>query len=180
MAPATFTQTQQSADPCATPSAAVRLPGTWKLVPGRAITLEPREEGTLKVAHGQVWATYDGPHRGPRNNLGDHIVGMGGQLRIRAGERVVVESWGTKSAAYFSWDPLPVRVQVSEPNFARVMQPLADLRLAVVFGLQAIGRLATGVAVIALESIGRRRVVAVGAHAFNPPCAPCGPTRALG
>ena len=168
MAYETLTQTQQSL-----PSA--RLPGTWKLAAGRAITLEPREEGTLRVAHGQLWATYDGPHRGARNNMGDHIVGAGGQLHVRPGERLVVEAWGNRATAYFSWDPLPVRVAVTRQNLARVLQPLADLRLALVFGAGAAGRLVAGLVALGLEAIGRRRPIAVG-HAFNPPCVTCGPT----
>ena len=70
MASQMLSQTQQS-------TAASALPGTWKLAAGRAITLEPREAGVVKVAHGQVWATYDGPHSGPSNDLGDHLVGVG-------------------------------------------------------------------------------------------------------
>jgi len=38
-------------------------------------------------------------------------VRAGGELRVRAGQRLVVEAWDAKAPAYFSWDPLPVRVQ---------------------------------------------------------------------
>src|SRR5262245_50390417 len=47
------------------------LPGTWKLAAGRAITLQPLENGVLRVAHGVMWATADGPHDGPPNDQGD-------------------------------------------------------------------------------------------------------------
>ena len=40
------------------------LPGTWKLGRGRAITLRPTTDGILRIAHGRVWATVDGPHGG--------------------------------------------------------------------------------------------------------------------
>src|SRR4051812_48802763 len=109
---------------------APRLPGTWKLPAGRALTLQPREGGRLKVAHGQLWATYDGPHRGPLNDLGDRIVGAGEELQLRAGQRLVIEPWNGDSPAYFSWDPALAERSMRAPNFAGVVQPLADLRLA--------------------------------------------------
>src|SRR4051812_37745671 len=108
MASQTLTQTQQS-------TAAPALAGTWKLAAGRAITLEPRDTGTVRVAHGQLWATYDGPHAGALNEMGDHILGAGQQLRLRAGQRLVVESSANGAPAYFSWDPLPQVARASAP-----------------------------------------------------------------
>jgi hypothetical protein len=145
----TLTQTQQS-------PAAPALPGTWKLAAGRAITLRPREPGILRVAHGQLWVTFDGPHSGPRNDLGDHFIGVGEQLRLRAGQRLVVEAWNDGAPAYFSWDPLPARSEV--PRLAAVVQPLADLRLAWSFGAGAVVRLVAGLAGLAWGAVaGRRR-----------------------
>jgi hypothetical protein len=146
MASQTLTQMQQSSSPA--------LPGTWKLAVGRAITLEPREAGTLKVAHGQVWATYDGPHRGALNDLGDHIVGVGEQLRLRPGQRLVVEAANGGQPAYFSWDPLPQ--PVAAPRLARLVQPLADLRLALALGAGAAGRLVAGLAGLAWDLVAGR------------------------
>jgi DUF2917 family protein len=145
----TLTQTQQS-------PAAPALPGTWKLAAGRAITLHPRESGVLRVAHGQLWVTFDGPHAGPPNDLGDHFVGVGEQLRLRPGQRLVAEAWNGEAPAYFSWDPLPFRSE--SPRFAAVVQPLADLRLAWAFGAGAFARLVTGLAGLAWGAVvGRGR-----------------------
>ncbi|MES2632216.1 MAG: DUF2917 domain-containing protein [Pseudomonadota bacterium] len=137
-------------------STAASLPGTWKLSHGRAITLQPREEGTFKVAHGQVWVTWDGPHNGAGNQSGDHFVSTGQTLRVRAGERLVVESsnWTQRSPSYFSWEPLPARVRSTAPRINAVTQPLADLRLAVAFGGRALARLAAGVAALAWGAVG--------------------------
>ena len=148
MAAQTLTQTHQSLS--------TALPGTWKLAAGRAITLQPREPGTLRVAHGQVWATYDGPHAGPLNDLGDHVVGMGERLQVLAGQRVVVEAWSADTPAYFSWDPLPVPVRIAAPRLAPVIQPLADLRMALGMGAGAIGRLVAGLAGLAWELVAGR------------------------
>ncbi len=146
----TLTQMQQSA---ATPA----LPGTWKLPAGCAITFQPREAGILRVAHGQLWATFDGPHSGPLNDLGDHVIGAGERLQLRAGQRLVVEAWKTQAAAYFSWDPLPLATRMAAPRVAAVVQPLADLRLAFAFGAGAAVRLVKGLGALAWEVLAARR-----------------------
>jgi hypothetical protein len=166
MASQTLSQTQQS-------SSSLALPGTWKLATGRAITFQPREAGILRVAHGQMWATFDGPHGGPLNDLGDHVIGTGGELRVRAGQRLVVEAWDAKAPAYFSWDPLPARVRVSAPRVAQVLQPLSDLRLALALGAGAVGRLAAGLAGLAWDLVARRGREGLADCAFNAEVRAC-------
>jgi hypothetical protein len=156
MAPHTHPLTHQS-----TPT----LPGTWKLAAGRAITLQPVEAGTVRVAHGRLWATYDGPHHGALNDLGDHVAGVGDRLFVRAGQRLVIQAWDRGAPAYFSWDPAPAPVRVRAVSFAPVLQPLADLRLALAIGVRAIGRLVVGVGRLA------RDVVAPPPQPACPTCA---------
>lgn len=136
-------------------STSASLPGTWKLAPGQAITLQPREQGTFKVAHGRVWVTRDGPHRGAGNQLGDQFVTAGQTLRLRAGERLVMESfnWTRRTPSYFSWEPSPEPARALAPRTSAVTQPLADLRLAIAFGGHAIARLASGLAGLAWTSL---------------------------
>lgn len=129
----------------------VALPGTWKLARGRAITLRPATNGVLRVAHGRVWATVDGPHgAGPRDS-GDHVLEVGRSMWVRAGQRVVLEAWNPAGAAYFSWDPVlapapqPAGARRPRLNLAPVLQPLADLRMALGMAAGAFGRLAVGV-----------------------------------
>lgn len=88
------------------PTAGV-LAGFWKLTPDRAVTLVPGEAGVLRVTHGQVWATLDGPHHGPANDWGDLVLRSGQQLKLTPGQHVVVESYGdaVNESAYFSWEP---------------------------------------------------------------------------
>lgn len=166
MASQTLTQTHQSLS-------AQALPGTWKLAAGRAITLQPREAGILRVAHGRMWATYDGPHSGPLNDLGDHVIGTGGHLRLRAGQRLVVEAWDGQSPAYFSWDPLPAPARVSALRLARVVQPLSDLRLALVLGAGAAGRLFAGLAGLAWELVAGRGRDGLADCAFSAEARAC-------
>ncbi|MBC5764870.1 DUF2917 domain-containing protein [Ramlibacter albus] len=118
-------------------SAAPALPGTWKLGAGRAITLQPLQDGILRVAHGTLWATFDGPHEGTPRAMGDHFVEVGDTVRIAAGERVVVEPWGRNHSAYFTWDPIVAPARLPRIRFADVMKPLADLRIAVALGVHA-------------------------------------------
>jgi hypothetical protein len=166
MASQTLSQTQQS-------SSSLALPGTWKLAAGRAITFQPREAGILRVAHGQMWATFDGPHGGPLNDLGDHVIGTGGELRVRAGQRLVVEAWDAKTPAYFSWDPLPARVPVTAPRLAQVLQPLSDLRLALALGAGAVGRLAAGLAGLVWDLVAGRGRAGLADCSFNAEARAC-------
>jgi hypothetical protein len=135
-------------------SPATALPGTWKLARGRAITLRPATNGILRIAHGRVWATVDGPHGLTPADAGDHVLEVGRSMYVRVGQRVVIEAWNPRGAAYFTWDPVfaPVGVAVASPrlNFGHVLQPLADLRAA--FGLAggAFGRLLVGIGRLAM------------------------------
>ena len=81
--------------------------GTWRLQCGQALTLRPSQSGVLWVVAGGLWATGDGPHRGPANGRGDRLLAAGERLSVRAGERLVVEAVGRGASARFGWDPLP-------------------------------------------------------------------------
>lgn len=154
-AASSFAPTLQSAP-------AAPLPGTWKLARGRAVTLRPVSDGILRVAHGRVWATIDGPHGAGPHDCGDHVLEVGRSMYVRAGQRVVIETWSRETASYFAWDPVvaaaPQRAGVPRVNVAVVLQPLADLRAAVGLGLRALGQLAGGVAHLAWDMVraGRR------------------------
>lgn len=133
---------------------ATALPGTWKLARGRAVTLRPANDGILRVAHGRVWATFEGRHGLSPEESGDHFLEHGRSLFVRAGQQVVIESWNPGgSASYFAWDPVFVPESAATAQrrlqIAGVMQPLADLRLA--FGLAggAFVRLLVGIARLA-------------------------------
>jgi len=126
---------------------ATALPGTWKLARGRAVTLRPATDGIVRVAHGRVWATVDGPHGVTPDDAGDHILQAGRSMYVRAGQRVVLEAWNASGASYFAWDPVfegapAARVRL---NLSTVLQPLADLRLAAAIALRASGQLGVGI-----------------------------------
>ncbi|MCG2591359.1 DUF2917 domain-containing protein [Ramlibacter sp. XY19] len=127
------------------PAAAPALPGTWKLAKGRALTLQPRTNGILRIAHGRVWATVDGPHGVTPTDSGDHILELGRSMWVRPGQRVVIEAWNATGPSYFSWDPVFEPIKVKAPrrrvDFAAALLPLADLRTALVLAGDALRRL---------------------------------------
>jgi hypothetical protein len=144
-------------------SGADALSGCWKLGKGRALTLRPSQPGVLRIAHGQVWITFNNAHQDDGVRGGDHFLGAGEELKLLPGQVLVMESWHVAGAspAYFSWDPLPAaagvalaspsrhalaRRAVSLPWRAGVTQPLRDLRGALGLAAAASGRLAFGLA----------------------------------
>lgn len=144
-------------------SGADALSGCWKLGSGRALTLRPTEAGVLRIAHGQVWLTFDNAHQDDGVRGGDHFLGAGEELKLLPGQVLVMESWHAAGAApaYFSWDPLPATAgvalalssrhalaqrAVALPWRAGVAQPLRDLRGALGLAAAASGRLAFGLA----------------------------------
>ncbi|MGQ2980626.1 MAG: DUF2917 domain-containing protein [Polaromonas sp.] len=147
-------------------SGADALSGCWKLGSGRALTLRPTEAGLLRIAHGQVWLTFNNANQDDGVRGGDHFLGAGEEIKLLPGQVLVMESWHAASAspAYFSWDPLPASTGVvlarpsrhalaqralSLPWRAGVAQPLRDLRGALGLAATASGRLAFGLAGVA-------------------------------
>ena len=135
---------------------AARRAGAWKLLPRRSLTLRPREHGVLRVAEGQLWATLDGPHAGSGRGLGDLVIDAGGSLRLRPGQRVVIESTRSDTAAWFAWDLAPEPRIVPLPCWQPVLQSWRDLRGAMALSGRAAGRLVAALVVIALASLPRR------------------------
>jgi len=130
---------------------AAALPGTWKLARGRAVTLRPATDGILRIAHGRVWATVDGPHGRAPDDSGDHVLQAGRSMYVRAGQRVVIEPWNASGASYFAWDPVYATALAASPclNMAVVLQPLADLRMAMGLAGRALGQLGHGLVQLA-------------------------------
>jgi len=123
--------------------------GCWQLMPGRAVSLLPREAGVLRIAHGQVWATVDGPRVGHGNESGDQFLQAGQQLAVGAGQRLVFEPWGgaQESPVYFEWAPEAAAVTVSASCWqVNVVQPLRDLGRSLLMAGHALGRLVMGLA----------------------------------
>ncbi len=103
------------------------LPGCWTLARDRAITLDARQSGYLRIAHGAVWATLDGPHlQGAANEWGDQVLRSGARIRLASGQQIVLESYplAANEEACFSWEPEVSEPAPSMPVRARVAQRL--------------------------------------------------------
>lgn len=81
---------------------------THSLSVSEALTLCPREPGVLRVIHGRIWATIDLDRNSSVADAGDHFVVPGQDLRLRAGQRVVLEAWPEKGQGPVQWQWLSV------------------------------------------------------------------------
>ena len=164
--------------------------GSWKLAGGCAVTLRDDRAAVLRITHGSVWATVDGPHAGPANNQGDLFLKEGERLRLRPGQRVVIEPWRSSTpcassvseSVYFSWDPAPqatplprnagASVNAGAPAGSRMqvalVYPLRDFGLALKMAGQALGRLVWGIAGLS-EFLTAGRGRALPCMESNPP-----------
>lgn len=90
---ATGRSMSRNAPPAICPLRRLGLAGSWVLPPGQAVTLQSADDSALQVTQGRIWATLDGPHSGPANDLGDVVLQAGERLALRAGQRVVIEAF---------------------------------------------------------------------------------------
>ena len=108
----------------------------WRLEAGRAISLRTRDDGVLRVVRGQIWATLDETPVGPAHESGDHFLGPGQQLSVRAGRHLVIESA----------DGLPVHfVWLAQCPSGSTWQALRELGHAAALTGRALTRLLAGV-----------------------------------
>lgn len=153
--------------------------GCWKLTPGRALSLRPRQHSLLQIAQGSVWITLGGasptdlpgglpadlPRGGP-----DHVLQAGDRLVVAAGQHLVMEVWSPAGQCgeevAFQWTEAPVVLPSVQGRRAQrpraawecgVVQPLHDLGRAVAQAFSAGGRLALGVTRFALVWIANPR-----------------------
>lgn len=80
--------------------------GTWRLDPGQALRLQPKQGGTLRVAAGTLWATGDRPPDPTSGQGADQLLAAGDAVRVGPGERLVLEAVGDSAPARFDWDPV--------------------------------------------------------------------------
>jgi len=161
--------------------------GCWKLNPGRALSLHPREHGVLAIAQGRVWVTLRGPSLAGlpadlRSDLpmclADYVLHAGERLVVAPGQHVVMEAWSPSGtppeAVAFEWVAQPAAAQAQgllRPGVeweCSVALPLRDLMQALGQGGRAVGqagvqvlgagsRLAIGIARFALFRIAAPR-----------------------
>lgn len=120
------------------------IAGSWQLAPGRALSLYPRGEGLLRITRGRAWVTLDLRPGAPRDEAGDHCLGAGEQLRVRAGRHVVFESLDP-APLWFEWVPVPVSEQLPvTPLTLPLAQAWSEFWQATRLTLRALLRLLRG------------------------------------
>jgi len=93
-----------------------------------ALALRPRAAGLLRVTQGRIWATIDLDSRRTLADAGDHFIAPGHDLRLRAGQRVVLEAWPIKGQASVQWQWLPVATEMKCSRWQnQLAEPLRDL-----------------------------------------------------
>jgi hypothetical protein len=141
--------------------------GFWKLLPGRALSLQPRQAGLLRVVQGQVWVTLGVSPHGARNELGDYFLRAGEQLAISPRQQVVMEPFdhAQEQAAFFDWTPSPVweRTTTAQDPGA-VTQPLRELGQALGMVAMALLHLGTGLLAYGRQRLSGRPVVQAPQH----------------
>ncbi len=87
--------------------------GSFTLHAGRAIALLPHAAAVLRISQGTAWVTLP-------SQPGDHFLSAGDTLRVKAGDKVVMEPWHKAASPapatetlYFDWDPVPLQVAKS-------------------------------------------------------------------
>ena len=136
--------------PCAQPSVHRRAAaGCWRLAPGRALSLKPRESGVLRIARGRVWLSGAAPAQ-------DLVLQAGDALAVAMGQHVVLEPWGLPgerdAPVLLQWDhvaPQPhrhqARTRVARDWELGVVQPLQELGRALAGAGRAVGAAAVQV-----------------------------------
>ena len=139
------------------------VPGVWKLAPGRALSMQPRQPGVLRVAQGQVWVTVDAAQQGAGNELGDYFMGAGEQLAVSPGQHVVLEPFvpgQPQGAVFFEWTPSAEIVHVpAVHNGAAVAKPLRDLGVALGMAGTALVQLGGGLLAYTRQLVVGRSIV---------------------
>jgi hypothetical protein len=123
------------------------LDAPWVLRKGQAVTLCPRGAGVLRVTSGRAWATLDVSSHTPLLETGDHFVALGHDLRLRAGQRVVVEAWPHKEQEEITlqWVAASGASMASRWQ-AAVVEPLRDVGHGLALVARASWRLMAGLA----------------------------------
>ena len=108
--------------PCAQPSVHRRAAaGCWRLAPGRALSLKPRESGVVRIAQGRVWLT-------------------GGA----SAQDQVLQAGDADAPVLFQWDPVAVPPHHHRARAARdwelgVVLPMQELLRALAGAGRAVG-----------------------------------------
>jgi hypothetical protein len=128
---------------------------------GAVIAWRAPVAGVLRVSSGRLWVTLDVTPHSPVHDMGDHMVVLGHDLRLRAGQRVVAQAWPQAGESWtrLQWVAAPPSCMALRWQTA-VAEPVRDLVQGLGLALRASGRLLTGLLGYAGFAVaGRRRAL---------------------
>lgn len=88
------------------PVSSSRPAGAWRLHPGRAMSLRPRQVSVLRIHRGPVWVTLGEPDALSPQASGDRFLMDGESMVVPAGARLVMEPLSTRESdgpVCFDW-----------------------------------------------------------------------------
>lgn len=116
--------------PAFSPAASAARAGAWRLHPGCAMSLRPKDTAVLHIRRGRVWVTLGEPGVMSPDGAGDRFLQDGDVLTVPASARLVMESLAPRDASdpvCFDWTEVAAPV-AEAGRFARdVLLPLRDL-----------------------------------------------------
>jgi Protein of unknown function (DUF2917) len=120
--------------------------GAWRLHPGHAMGLRPKETSVLRVHRGQVWVTLGAPGAPSPQDSGDRFLQAGESLVVPAGARLVMEPLvprGATDPVCFDWSGAVA--PVAADRFGReVLAPMRDMAVALGHAGMALARVLRG------------------------------------
>ena len=126
---------------------------SWALCRGQAQTFRPLTAGVLRTHSGRAWVTLSMPAHLPRPRWcaemepGDLFLGADTQLRLAAGQTVVIESWPSDRDAATQLEWLPEEISASAVRWQEaVVQPTRSLVAALVLAGRSLVQLLRGLA----------------------------------
>ena len=130
------------------PTTSCRRPtsGTWRLHPGHAMSLRPKQGAVLRIFCGQVWVTQGLPAGATPDSAGDRFLGPGDVLAVPAGVCLVMEpvsARGDTAPVHFDWSD--ASALAGPGRFDReVLSPARELGAALAQAVTAMARVLRG------------------------------------
>ena len=119
--------------------------GAWRLHPGHAMSLRPKQAAVLRIRRGRMWVTLGMPSALSPQASGDRFLRDGESLVVPAGARLVMEPLSPREAdgpVCFDWSGA---AQAQDSRFGReVRAPLHEAVAAFGQAVWALVRVARG------------------------------------
>lgn len=104
--------------------------GAWRLHPGHAMGLRPKETALLRIHRGRVWVTLGTPGAPSPQDSGDRFLQAGESLVVPAWARLVMEPLpplGASDPVCFDWLEAGAPVMAADRFGREVLAPTREL-----------------------------------------------------